>query len=764
LLISKDSNHPPDSKRSRRLVKLTAIILVIITLVLVSGVLSAINSNTLLAAINSNRLLPAVNSNTLCNCVVFILRGISNDPLDERGILSVSELFRSRNLTLTLATSMQHMGTGDNLGIRDKIYNGSHEGLFELVLQGWNNTDHANLGVREQRHTFSKADDKMKRLFEIESQVVVPPFGRFNDDTIKVMQQLGFRIIVTNPVDRYSFDEGKKIFFATERAQIEKQQSQEVYRLPTTVSFKEHLTNKIIKVQSEEILDSITAAVATHGYAVVALHPKDFLKTDENGKLINSLDEREIKDLSQLIDSLLSKNYQITSLSKVVGISQNNHILAENQIPHASILVHKQGNTTIVKTNYNETIYNGTDSTFAIQEGINFLSEIVGQDEGSTGEIFVSNGEYEIKDTLNFTRNLYFHGQGNATVLDFTNIGSKNRISMAEGSMLEDIKVVGSTKPLPPERAKGVLAANNTIIKNVVLSHLGYGIETARTNNVTIIDIKCEYIQGDGDRSACIHGGRAGGPTGVGTTNLNIMGFTVVDSNRGIELDAGSTNITAQNGYLLRIKTIDPAKPAFTLDAHSHIGEGGVDNITYKNVYIKDSFAPFTKVGRKTSSGELEPKLSDFPRNVLFENVTLVNPTSRWQVQGIGVTIKDSRVINGTENILVLFKNTKNVLIENLQSDTLSTNKKFIVTSKRSEDIGGIENITITSSVAIVNGDKKGSTMSFGNVTGLNLINNTIINAPTDTLPIDVKGVSMLEAYNNRIIYANKTQVAWNYP
>jgi hypothetical protein len=52
---------------------------------------------------------------------------------------------------------------------------------------------------------------------------------------------------------------------------------------------------------------------------VIVIHPQDFLNI-ENGKFVNVLVANEISDLSLLIDSILSRNMDIVSFSKIVGI------------------------------------------------------------------------------------------------------------------------------------------------------------------------------------------------------------------------------------------------------------------------------------------------------------------------------------------------------------------------------------------------------------------------------------------------------------
>jgi hypothetical protein len=58
--------------------------------------------------------------------------------------------------------------------------------------------------------------------------------------------------------------------------------------------------------------------VARYGYAVVIFHPQDFVEMDRDGNFTNKLQEKDIKTVSKLIDSLLSTNVRITSFSRLI--------------------------------------------------------------------------------------------------------------------------------------------------------------------------------------------------------------------------------------------------------------------------------------------------------------------------------------------------------------------------------------------------------------------------------------------------------------
>ncbi len=350
-------------------------------------------------------------------------------------------------------------------------------------------------------------------------------------------------------------------------------------------------------------------------------------------------------------------------------------------------------------------LYNDTDADLAIQIAMKNLS--------NGGDIFVHNGTYTLNETIILGGGMHFHGQGNNTVLDFSNIGHKNAIVMGNGSSLTDIKISGSINPLPKEFTQKIYTGNNTRIDNIVVSNLGYGIELEYSNNVTLSNIRCEDVRSKQDWAACIH-------TGQNTLNVSINGFTLIDSDRGIEMDAGAKNVTAQNGYEKNIKNYDnTGHEAFSLDVHSHDREGGDDNITYKNVYLENSFAPTTK-----DAGKLF-LIQDLPRNVLYQNITLVNPISPWQVDGVNVTIRDSRIINSTHNIFEMHTKSRNILIERVEAGILHKGQSFVANFVK--DIN-ITNVKVANSKIIVSADNPDEQVfHFTSVDNLILENNTVV-------------------------------------
>jgi hypothetical protein len=178
------------------------------------------------------------------------------------------------------------------------------------------------LTQNEQSDSLDMANKKMKLLFGKESRIFIPPEGEFNNDTLKAMNQTGLRIISSGMWAEENFDQGKSIFNTTDKVQENNSLDQQIYHLPATVLFKDYDEGKWIKNSIENIVNNATISIDKYGYGVIVIHPQDLLEI-ENGEFVDMPVTNEIKDLSLLVDSILSKGIDIVSFSEVVGIKAN---------------------------------------------------------------------------------------------------------------------------------------------------------------------------------------------------------------------------------------------------------------------------------------------------------------------------------------------------------------------------------------------------------------------------------------------------------
>jgi mannuronan 5-epimerase len=323
-----------------------------------------------------------INHSSSCYCVIFRLSGIQ-DYFVHNAQLAVMDLFLKRNQSLSLGLIMNNIG--NDTAIVQKILEGSRKDLFALALNGWNYTNYSKLTEKEQKESLSKANEKMQVLFGKRSDIIIPPYGTFDNSTLNAMRQLGIRILSSNvAVDKnqdFIADGTSKTTITGQRSKLN-----QIYHMPAMTSFNTYdSTGNMIKVPINQILSDIERSMTKYGYAVINLDPQFFL--NKNGKLSTELNKQEINNLSSLIDYLISKNIRITTFptscinynptvrSIIISCASANLTDVYNQLNDNSILEKKQqssprnGNVWLLSANMTiakgATFYiNRTDTTW----------------------------------------------------------------------------------------------------------------------------------------------------------------------------------------------------------------------------------------------------------------------------------------------------------------------------------------------------------------------------------------------------------------
>jgi 3D (Asp-Asp-Asp) domain-containing protein len=254
-------------------------------------------------------------SGASCKCVVFRLDDIQ-DNLIRSAQLDLMNVFLSKKLDLTLGLIMN--GIGNDSYIIDKVNEGLHKGLFKLAVHGWNHIDYSRLSEQDQKNTILKALEKMNGLFGVRSNIFIPPYDLFNRSTIKAINGTGIRILSSAIWEETGFDGGKDVFAAGMK--IQNNTDNAIYHLPGTISFDDYTSNNDEHTinSNQDILGNVTNNISTNGYAVIVIHPQDFVKLDQRGEVTNVADENRKKDLLNLIDLLLLNNIPITSFDNVI--------------------------------------------------------------------------------------------------------------------------------------------------------------------------------------------------------------------------------------------------------------------------------------------------------------------------------------------------------------------------------------------------------------------------------------------------------------
>ncbi len=255
-----------------------------------------------------------------CNCVVFRIDDLQDYWLNKVQV-SVMDLFLSKNQSLSLGLIMNGLGN-DSLVI-NKIDEGLRKGLFELGIHGWNHADYTQLSGKEQKESLNKSNEKMNSLFDIKSDIFITPEGVFNNETLKAMKELDIKIISNAIWAENEFDGGKSIFNDTNNIVTNphngtSNQSQ-VYHVPGTISFTDYMNGSLIFNSIKNIINNATTNIDKYGYAVVVLHPQDFVNM-ANETFVDEMDENKTKLLLELINTLRSNGTNPSTFSNIADI------------------------------------------------------------------------------------------------------------------------------------------------------------------------------------------------------------------------------------------------------------------------------------------------------------------------------------------------------------------------------------------------------------------------------------------------------------
>ena len=222
------------------------------------------------------------------------------------------DLFISKGDKLSLGVIMNDIGNDSR--ILEKIREGNEKGLFELTLHGWNHVDYTTLTDEEQKDSLRMADEKMEELFGNKSSIFFPPYGEFDNATVDSVKNNSIRILGSVIDDEYRYDQGKSVFVSNGTA-IDDIGKPVLYHVPATTLYHNLEANSWQKIPNEQLLESIENDIKRFGYSVFTFHPQE-LMLDESGGIGNTLNEDEVRDFSDLIDSILLKNITITTHSE----------------------------------------------------------------------------------------------------------------------------------------------------------------------------------------------------------------------------------------------------------------------------------------------------------------------------------------------------------------------------------------------------------------------------------------------------------------
>ena len=303
-------------------------------------------------------------------------------------------------------------------------------------------------------------------------------------------------------------------------------------------------------------------------------------------------------------------------------------------------------------------VCDGTDDQVEIQAAIQAAIDAAYIAGG--GKILLMEGDYIIVSTITGKDYVDIEGMGFGTMWDVSSIGSNDVLQMGNYSSLSNLKISGSISPFPPSLNQNTKAGNNCKISNVWIDSVGGGIECENKTNVSVFNVRLTNIRDVSDYGTAIH------ITGGSTDAIYIKDFYIEGCNRGVEIEDGSKNVFVLYGYLKDVQNYNATgNQAFSIDAHSHDSGGGVENITFSDIYMENTDG-FTAIHTGTGWAT-----ADLPKNIFFNKIIVVSPQSPCIIGGNSITIQNSKIYSwnpiSTVYELNIYPHSNHIVFDNVE-------------------------------------------------------------------------------------------------
>ena len=292
--------------------KLTKNVLMIIFLLMSSSFLYSFQ----IATAQSSNMAGNSSLSSPCKCVIFRLDDIQVGYLDHVQE-QIIDLFQQKHASITIGI-IGHDFYNDKVVLpylKQQLKNNSSQ--IEIANHGWMHEDFSRYNITTQEDLMNKTNNEVSSLFGINPIIFIPPFNEFNDDTLISAHRLGFKIFSSS----IFFDNSN--YLVSDNEKTSSINSQLVYHMPSMVDFSAIPSGKWTRIPNEKILNVVESDITKYGYSVILLHPENFAML-EGQSYLDVLDLQQTNDLSNLIDSLRSKNVQITTFSNVAGLGNIN--------------------------------------------------------------------------------------------------------------------------------------------------------------------------------------------------------------------------------------------------------------------------------------------------------------------------------------------------------------------------------------------------------------------------------------------------------
>lgn len=267
------------------------------------------------------------NVDTCKNCVAFRLDDF--DDVNFPGLETrLVDFFQSSNTSMTLGIIAGRFGNNENAVTQHflsyviallKNHNGSdsrNDGkpIYEIANHGWQHEDFSKLSLQKQDELMKKSDEKIHTLLGIYPSVFIAPFNQVNNDTYQAAAANGMRVVSADPVrDPPTL---YNVAFNS-RSDNGNNNSSNVLHLPYTVltAYVDKNGKSWDAMPLEAIKRDTLDSIKNHGYAVIEMHPQEFV-TFDNSTQNYIINQNHLQDIENFVQWLHLQKIKVVTLGQ----------------------------------------------------------------------------------------------------------------------------------------------------------------------------------------------------------------------------------------------------------------------------------------------------------------------------------------------------------------------------------------------------------------------------------------------------------------
>jgi peptidoglycan/xylan/chitin deacetylase (PgdA/CDA1 family) len=240
-----------------------------------------------------------------CQCVAFRLDDVQNYWIDNPQ-LSILKLFHEKNASLTIGIIGGSFGDDPKLVnfIKNNIHNKNSE--IEIANHGWLHENFTHFNKHDQIQLMFKTNTKINRIFGVTPTIFIPPYEKFNNNTIVAMKENHLKFLSSN------VDDDSNSYL------VENHGITHIPGTAQTGTLTNHDTVWLHKGHTHTFV-KIMQGIRNYGYASVVIHPQEY--SLRNGlDYYNEVDKSQIKELAYLIDEVKKSGLKIVLLGKIPSL------------------------------------------------------------------------------------------------------------------------------------------------------------------------------------------------------------------------------------------------------------------------------------------------------------------------------------------------------------------------------------------------------------------------------------------------------------